>query len=121
VLSHPAYQTITFHTQIKLIQLCNLDPQHLTERENDFMKNHASCDFVIYFNVGKRPIGVIEVDGETHNTSTQQERDNLKNKILEKIGLPILRLKTIESHIEQKIENFLAQSISISNQFNMTI
>src|SRR3546814_9142084 len=75
----------------------------------DFMKNRASCDFVLYFRVGKTPLGVIEVDGGFHDTARQAERDILKNSILEKSGISLLRLKIVESHIEEKIMAFLAQ------------
>ncbi|MCF5227887.1 DUF2726 domain-containing protein, partial [Pseudomonas syringae] len=59
--------------------------------------------------VGKRPLGVIEVDGGHHNDLVQIERDTVKNSILEKCGIPLLRLRTIESHIEEKIAAFVDQ------------
>ena len=75
------------------------------------MDNKASCDFVLYFKIGKNPIAVIEVDGGHHNKPEQKKRDQLKNTILAKAGVPLLRLKTIESQIEEKIKQFLSQSI----------
>lgn len=68
----------------------------------------ASCDFVVYYKVGKTPLGVIEVDGGYHLTSVQAERDELKNSILKKCGLPLLRLRTIDSDIEGKLGAFLS-------------
>lgn len=73
------------------------------------MRNRASCDFVLYFKVGKTPLAVIEVDGGFHSDAEQAERDELKNSILKKSAIPLLRLQTVESHIEVKIEAFLAQ------------
>lgn len=51
---------------------------------------------------------VVEVDGVTfHKGQAQQNRDNLKEAVLKKIGLPILRLST-DSHGEKdKIKNAL--------------
>ncbi|BCQ30087.1 hypothetical protein NK8_82780 (plasmid) [Caballeronia sp. NK8] len=72
------------------------------------MRNARSCDFVLYFKVGKTPLRVIEVDGASHNTAEQAARDALKNSILAKSGLAILRLRTVESGIEEKVEAFLA-------------
>lgn len=75
------------------------------------MRNRASCDFVVYYKVGKTPLGVIEVDGGYHLTSVQAEqaeRDELKNSILKKCGLPLLRLRTIDSDIEGKLGAFLS-------------
>jgi len=75
------------------------------------MNNKASCDFVLYFKTGKNPMAVIEVDGDYHNKPDQRKRDLLKNIILDKAGVPLLRLKTIESQIEEKIKQFLSQNI----------
>ncbi|HHY6339497.1 TPA: DUF2726 domain-containing protein [Salmonella enterica] len=50
---------------------------------------------------------MIEVDGGYHFQSVQLERDELKNNILYKSGLPLLRLRTIDSNIEAKLEEFL--------------
>jgi very-short-patch-repair endonuclease len=63
---------------------------------------------VLYFKVGKTPLGVIEVDGGTHDRPEQAARDSLKNSILAKSDLPILRLRTVESGVEEKIAGFLA-------------
>jgi len=60
--------------------------------------------------VGKRPFGVIEVDGGSHDKPAQAARDALKNSILKKSGLHLLRLRTIESDIQGKITRFLAQA-----------
>lgn len=109
ILSQDTYRALTFHSQVALIQLVSLTNNSLTPREQEFMRNRASCDFVLYFKVGKTPLGVIEVDGKMHDSKQQAERDQLKNNILEKSGLPLLRLKTIESNIEGKITAFLAQ------------
>lgn len=113
-LDEEPFQTMTFHTQVSLAQLASVTNEALTPREREFMRNRASCDFVVYFKVGKTPIGVIEVDGGSHNTAKQVERDTQKNSILEKSGIPILRLRTIESRIEEKIATFLSQWASKS-------
>jgi len=107
-LSDATYHGLTFHTQIALDQVASPTNPALTERELKFMRNRASCDFVLYFKVGKKPLGVIEVDGGTHDRPEQAARDALKNSILAKCDLPILRLRTVESGIEEKVAGFLA-------------
>ncbi|BCQ28565.1 DUF2726 domain-containing protein (plasmid) [Caballeronia sp. NK8] len=107
-LSDPSRQAITFHTQILLNQVASPTNPALTAEERAYMRNGASCDFVLYFKVGKTPLRVIEVDGASHNTAEQAARDALKNSILAKSGLAILRLRTVESGIEEKVEAFLA-------------
>lgn len=111
ILIKVEFASLKFHMQIDLIQLVSIRNTFFTARELEFMKQKASCDFVIYYKVGKKPIGVIEVDGGYHEDVIQQERDNLKNSILKKSKLPLLRLKTIESDIEKKIEIFLDECI----------
>lgn len=108
VLLKKFFRTIMFHSQVTLHQLVSTTNISFTSREIDFIRNRASCDFVLYFKVGKTPLGVIEVDGGCHNTAQQTKRDELKNSILMKSGIPLLRLQTIESNIEEKIESFLA-------------
>ncbi|WP_183138679.1 AAA domain-containing protein [Pseudomonas syringae group genomosp. 3] len=100
---------IMFHREIRLVQLASVARLSLTGRELEFMRNGARCDFVLYFKVGKSPLGVIEVDGGHHNDAVQIERDAAKDSILSKCGIPLLRLRTIESHIEEKVAAFLEQ------------
>jgi len=106
-LSEPACAALMCHSQVPLNQVAAMSNPGLTAREREFMRQGASCDFVIYFSVGKTPVGVIEVDGGTHGTLEQSERDALKDSILEKSGVAVLRLKTVESRIEERIGQFL--------------
>ena len=106
-LSEPSCAALMFHSQVPLNQVAATSNPGLTAREREFMGQGASCDFVIYFRVGKTPVGVIEVDGGAHGTLEQSERDALKDSILEKSGVAVLRLKTVESRIEERIGQFL--------------
>lgn len=108
-VSEASGRALTFHTQIALNQVVSLSNPTLTDRERAFMANRASCDFVLYFKVGKMPLGVIEVDGASHGRPDQAGRDALKNSILEKSHIPLLRLRTVESRIEERVAAFLAQ------------
>ncbi|WP_411883367.1 AAA domain-containing protein [Polaromonas sp. YR568] len=107
-MSGASCRALTFHFQIALNQVASSTNAALTAREQAFMKNRASCDFVLYFKVGKTPLGVIEVDGGSHDRAEQAERDALKNSILNKSNIPLLRLRTVESRIEDKVTQFLA-------------
>lgn len=113
LLSEESYQALACHTQVRLSQVASSTNPALTQDELDFMRNRASCDFVLYFKVGKTPLGVIEVDGGFHDRPEQATRDALKNSILAKSNIPILRLRTVESHIEERINAFLAKWTSI--------
>ncbi|WP_273822380.1 AAA domain-containing protein [Pseudomonas asplenii] len=106
-LSAPAFQSLTFHTQIKLDQLVSPDNPQWTEPQRAFMRR-STCDFVIYFKIGKVPKAVIEVDGGSHDRPDQAARDAKKNEILAKSNIPLLRLRTVESRIEERIRDFIA-------------
>lgn len=107
-LSDPSCHALLCHDQVKLDQVASPSNPNLTQRERAFMAR-ASCDFVIYFKVGKTPLGVIEVDGGSHERPDQAARDALKNGILAKSGISILRLRTVESRIEERIADFIAR------------
>lgn len=110
LLSDP-FESITFHREIALNQLVAEESTALTDSERGFMRTRSRCDFVLYFRVGKKPLAVIEVDGASHEMPRQRERDTLKNSILQKGGLPLLRLKTVDSHIRTKIQSFIQSAI----------
>ncbi|MDT3720925.1 AAA domain-containing protein [Pseudomonas oryzihabitans] len=107
-LTNPACHALTVHDQVKLDQVAAPSNPDITDSERAFMRR-SSCDFVIYFRVGKIPVGVIEVDGGYHDRPDQAARDALKDGILAKSGVPVLRLRTVESRIEERIAEFIAQ------------
>lgn len=110
ILSDERYKNIVMHKQIYLKQLVTVD-DNFTDRERQYIKNRASCDFVFYYRVGKQPFAVIEVDGGYHETSIQKERDQLKNSILEKAEIRLLRVRTVED-VERKIAGFIAECVT---------
>ena len=116
ILKESTYQTMLYHKQVLLEQLVSKNNNSFTELELEYMHHKASCDFVLYFKTGKYPIAVIEVDGDDHSKPEQRKRDQLKNAILDKAGVPLLRLKTIESQIEDKIKQFLSQSMVVERE-----
>ncbi|MGL5414232.1 MAG: AAA domain-containing protein [Clostridium sp.] len=93
----------------KPLQMLIKDKKNLNEVEKEFVNNPLShIDFLIYNKVDKTPVLVIEVDGYNfHNTKVQENRDKIKDKILEKYSIPILRLETDGSLEKEKIEEKL--------------
>ena len=59
----------------------------------------------------------IEVDGyKYHKFGTQQyQRDLLKDSILKKYGIPLIRLKTNGSGEEKKIRDMISILVSMEN------
>jgi very-short-patch-repair endonuclease len=61
-------------------------------------------DFLIFSRLTHQPILVVEVDGFAyHNNEKQRERDQVKNAVLGKYNVPILRLSTVGSVEKQKL------------------
>ena len=82
------------------------DMDRLNERERGYAENSLThVDFLIYEKIGKNPCLVIEVDGAAfHKRGTKQgDRDMLKNEILAKYDLPLLRFRTDGSKEEERL------------------
>ena len=78
----------------------------LNEEEQRYISHFSThLDFLIINRVTKKPVLAIETDGFSyHNDTTEQhQRDLKKDHILELYGLPLLRLKTIESGEKERV------------------
>ena len=112
IMADHRFENLIYHSQIYLRQLVSQINNNFTERELSFLKNGACCDYVLYY-IDKTPFAVIEVDGEHHSKAVQKERDAVKDSILGKASIPILRLKTINSEIEEIIINFILECLKM--------
>jgi hypothetical protein len=108
VLSKSDYSKydVVMHVPLRMILS---DLTKLNTRELSFATNHLThVDFLIFSRLTHQPILVVEVDGFAyHNDPKQQERDQVKNAILEKYNIPILRLSTVGSGEKQKLVSAL--------------
>jgi hypothetical protein len=128
VLQEKAYRSYGVVFQFPLSMLVR-DTKHLTTEEYTYATHPwTQTDFLVYRKVDKSPVLVIEVDGYAfHREGTRQvERDALKDSVLAKCGLPILRLSTIESNertrIRKKLEGLVGIKGRATNRFiNRTI
>lgn len=101
--------------------LCTLirDKSLMNKEEDGYASNpNTHLDFLIYSLVTKRPVLAIEVDGITyHQKNTRQyERDQMKNSILDKYGIPIVRLRTDGYGEEEKIIETMERALKVGNQ-----
>ena len=110
VLSKSDYSKydVVMHIPLRMILS---DLTRLNTRELSFATNHLThVDFLIFSRLTHQPILVVEVDGFAyHNNEKQRERDQVKNAILEKYHIPILRLSTIGSGEKQKLLSSLGK------------
>lgn len=108
-LQEEAYRGYGVVFQFPLSMLIR-DTGHLTPEESAYA-NHpwTHTDFLVYRKVDKSPVLAIEVDGYAfHREGTRQsERDALKDSVLTKCGLPILRLSTVGSDERSRIRKKL--------------
>lgn len=109
ILTEPQYGHLGVNSQVFLKNLVPPDTV-LTDGQAAFVRRTSSVDFVVYNVVTKLPLLVIEVDGFAwhENNPAQLRRDALKDSILERIRLPLLRLRTTESGEEARIRDALA-------------
>ena len=94
------------------------DLQKLDTRELVFATNHLThVDFLVFSRLTHQPVLVIEVDGfDYHRNPKQQERDQVKNAILEKYRIPILRFNTVGSGEKEK----LIEALTYITSFTVT-
>jgi hypothetical protein len=88
---------VAVHIPLKMILR---DMNDLTTDEKQYAQNILThVDFLIFDKIGRVPRLVIEVDGTRYHAkgTRQAKRDEMKNGILQKYGLPYVRFKTNES------------------------
>lgn len=84
----------------------------LSEKEQEYTQHyHTHLDFLIYNKFGKTPVLAIEVDGyEYHKKETlQHRRDQIKDGILKKYNIPMLRFSTTGSGEKERLIHALTE------------
>jgi very-short-patch-repair endonuclease len=113
VLSLPEFQDLdrVMHQPLKMLIR---NPDKLDDDECKFAMNISThTDFLIFNKMDKKPVLVVEVDGYAYhaNNPKQIEQDRMKDAILGKYGIPILRIRTNESGEEKRLRDKLAAVI----------
>lgn len=100
--SNERFAFLEFIQEYRLVDLVR-EQSILTQDEIKFINNNSRLDFLLYNKIDKSPILAIEVDGVTfHSNPTQIRRDALKDSIMKKIEVPLLRVAT-NGHNEKAI------------------
>lgn len=110
ILSEAEYKRYSYVQGVLLRNLLNT-VELLTPEEMYYVNNRASLDFVVFHRSDKVCALVIEVDGFAYheNNPEQLHRDALKNAILEKYQVPILRLASNGSKERERIQRILSE------------
>jgi len=108
IFAEPQYNRYSYVQGMLLRNLLNT-VDLLTLEELNFVNNRASLDFVVYYKQDKACALVVEVDGFAfhENNPEQLHRDALKDAILAKYEVPILRLPTNGSRERERIQRIL--------------
>ena len=78
------------------------------EDRNFILSPGTHCDFVIFDNLNKRIRLIVEVDGKQHENDLQRKRDQRKDRIIKSSAINMLRIKTTDVHVKEKIESLLS-------------
>lgn len=113
ILATPEFSGIDCAVRVSLSNLIrNYDL--LDDDERRYARNPLThTDFLLFHRMDKTPIMAIEVDGTAFHKegSRQAERDDMKNCIFKKCGLPLLRIRTDESGEREKIHEMLRKAL----------
>jgi hypothetical protein len=107
IISRYNFNNLDVVSHIPLLNLLN-NIELLSDNEKKYaMNDWTHIDFVIFNKMDKRMVLAVEVDGYYfHKKGTSQsERDELKNSILQKYNIPLVRLSTIGSGEEKVLED----------------
>ena len=58
--------------------------------------------------MNKRIRLIVEVDGKQHENDLQRKRDQRKDRIINSCAINLLRIKTTDVHVKEKIESLLS-------------
>ena len=98
---------VVLHRQLRVIIK---DFSLLNEEETKFVNNeNTHIDFLVYSKINKQIVLAIEVDGYKYHEKNpiQLKRDKLKDEILEKYNIPIMRFSTISSQESKRLKDYL--------------
>ena len=106
VIKENNFDNLDIVVHIPLIDILANDDL-LNEEEKSYANNDwTHIDFVIFNKMDKKMVLAIEVDGYYYHKegTKQQERDKLKDKILKKYEIPLIRLSTTGSEEKKTLE-----------------
>lgn len=105
------YGLISYKFNYPLRKIINVNLLSNLEDYNFAMRSGSHCDFVIYNQLNKQIRLAIEVDGKQHEEDLQKKRDSRKDRILNSVGICLLRIKTTDLNIKEKIESKLEYQV----------
>lgn len=121
IISNDKYSNLAVICNYQLNMLIK-NYNFLSKEEIRYAKNPAThLDFLISNKISKKPVLVVEVDGyKYHKKGTKQAtRDLLKNEILEKLEIPLLRFTTNGDSEKEKLKEHLDKLLGYKTMYNI--
>lgn len=95
---------------VPLAHIIDVETLDLTDRERSFFFAGSHLDFLVVRSLDCTPVFAIEVDGNSHRLDPKQiERDGVKDAILAKANLPLIRIPTDDS--EEHMRSILEKMV----------
>ena len=114
VLEQDRFQSVGCSIHSSLATLVK-DYSVLTEEETRYASNPLThLDFLLFNTMNRAPLLAIEIDGTSFHApgTAQANRDTIKDHVMEKIHIPLLRIKTNESGERARIETALLSAVN---------
>ena len=114
VLKQDRFQSVGCSIHSSLAMLVK-DYSVLTEEETRYASNPLThLDFLLFNTMNRAPLLAIEIDGTSFHApgTAQANRDTIKDHVMEKIHIPLLRIKTNESGERARIETALLSAVN---------
>ena len=114
VLKQDRFQSVGCSIHSSLATLVK-DYSVLTEEETRYASNPLThLDFLLFNTMNRAPLLAIEIDGTSFHApgTAQANRDSIKDHVMEKIHIPLLRIKTNESGERARIETALLSAVN---------
>lgn len=118
VLKQSRFQSVGCAVHSSLATLVK-DYSAMTEEEIRYAANPLThLDFLLFSTMNRAPLLAIEIDGTSFHTpgSAQAQRDVIKDRVMDKLHIPMLRIRTDESSERTRIEAALLAAIASQSQ-----
>lgn len=108
------------HAAVSLAELIkSRDMNIFTLKEQNFLKSASRVDVVITNGYGRRKVTLaLESDSSFHDTTKQRRRDALKDAILRKACIPLMRFRSAPHYVPNEFGEIFVDAVleSIANQ-----
>ena len=94
---------LAFKFNYPLCKIIDTDSILDNEDKNFILCSGTHCDFVVYDKLDKKVHLIIEVDGKQHEDFIQKQRDERKDRIIQEAGLKLIRIRTTDVDVEERI------------------